>query len=259
MADAEGVTAGRGPSVWTEECRRSTQNPTRISVANVQICRHRRKVKPGSLHATAATRGKRDSSQNPRNDGGMDRIPLAPDAPGELILDRFATPIGEMYAVADEHSRLRAFAWVEGEARGIRQLRQQYGSRVNLHEGKSPTTLRQWIDDYFEGDLHALDRIECVTNGTPFQQEVWKALRTIPVGQTLSYGALALRIGKGDAVHAVGLANGANPIAVVLPCHRVIGRDGSLTGYGGGTERKRWLLAHEGVRGLLGDAPASLF
>ena len=86
-----------------------------------------------------------------------------------------------------------------------------------------------------------------VTAGTPFQRAVWAALRQIPVGTTLSYGALAERIGRKAAVRAVGAANGANPVAVVVPCHRVIGADGSLSGYGGGLERKRWLLAHEGA------------
>ena len=83
--------------------------------------------------------------------------------------------------------------------------------------------------------------------GTTFQHLVWDALTRIPVGETVSYGELADRIGKASAVRAVGLANGANPISVVVPCHRVIGSDGSLTGYGGGLPRKRWLLRHEGA------------
>ena len=184
---------------------------------------------------------------------------LDADAPHTLTVDRFATPIGEMYAVTDECGRLRAFAWVDHESRGIQQLRQQYGARMSLHEGSTPATVRKALDHYFSGDLLAIDHIECATNGTPFQQDVWNALRTIPAGQTLSYGVLAARIGKPNAVRAVGLANGSNPIALVVPCHRVIGTDGSLTGYGGGLDRKRWLLAHEGVKGVLGNAPASLF
>ena len=85
------------------------------------------------------------------------------------------------------------------------------------------------------------------TSGTAFQNQVWSALRRIPRGQTLSYGALAKKIDRPAAVRAVGLANGANPIAIVVPCHRVIGANASLTGYGGGLERKRWLLDHEGA------------
>jgi methylated-DNA-[protein]-cysteine S-methyltransferase len=189
-------------------------------------------------------------------------MPLATldaEAPASLLVDRFATPIGEMYAVTDDAGRLRAFAWADHEARGIEQLRQQYGPRVLITDGKPPAAVRREIDEYFAGDLGAIDRIDCATNGTPFQQQVWHALRTIPVGTTLSYGALAARIGNASAVRAVGLANGANPIAVVLPCHRVIGTDGSLTGYGGGLTRKRWLLAHERVKGLMGNDPAPLF
>ena len=87
--------------------------------------------------------------------------------------------------------------------------------------------------------------------GTPFQRAVWRALREIPCGETRSYGEIARRIGRPKAVRAVGLANGANPIGIVVPCHRVIGSNGTLTGYGGGIERKRWLLAHEGKVRLL--------
>lgn len=184
---------------------------------------------------------------------------LDAETPTSLAVDRFATPIGQMYAVTDDAGRLRAFAWADSEARGIEQLRQQYGPRVVIADGKTPAAVRKDIDDYFAGDLRAIARIDCATNGTPFQQQVWNALRSIPLGTTWSYGALAVRIGNAAAVRAVGLANGANPIAVVVPCHRVIGTDGSLTGYGGGLARKRWLLAHEKVRGLLGNEPTSLF
>jgi len=184
---------------------------------------------------------------------------LDADAPASLLVDRFATPIGRMYAVTDDAGRLRAFAWADSEARGIVQLRQQYGARVIIADGNAPVAMRREIDAYFAGDLGAIDRIDCATHGTPFQQQVWNALRTIPARTTLSYGALAARIGNASAVRAVGLANGANPIAVIVPCHRVIGADGSLTGYGGGLDRKRWLLAHESVKGLMGNAPTSLF
>jgi methylated-DNA-[protein]-cysteine S-methyltransferase len=192
------------------------------------------------------------------SNAALDLTSLNASAPSELVVDRFPTPIGEMFAVTDECGRLRAFAWVDHESRGIQQLRQQYGSRMSIGEGRSPAALRKAMDDYFSGNLCAIDQIECATNGTPFQQEVWNALRTIPCGQTLSYGALAVRIGKPSAVRAVGLANGSNPISVVVPCHRVIGTNGSLTGYGGGLERKRWLLAHEGVKGVLGNEPVRL-
>ena len=100
---------------------------------------------------------------------------------------------------------------------------------------------------YFEGDVHTIDEVAVELNGTPFQKDVWAALRRIPAGTTISYAELAKRIGQRTAVRAVGAANGANPVAIVVPCHRVVGSDGSLTGYGGGLDRKQWLLALEGV------------
>jgi methylated-DNA-[protein]-cysteine S-methyltransferase len=107
--------------------------------------------------------------------------------------------------------------------------------------------LRGILERYFSGDHTSIDAVPVELNGTDFQKRVWQALRRIPSGSTISYAELARRIGEPAAVRAVGAANGANPVAVVVPCHRVIGSDGSLTGYGGGLERKRWLLAHEGV------------
>ena len=100
---------------------------------------------------------------------------------------------------------------------------------------------------YFEGQIGVLDKVPVELNGTPFQKEVWQALRRIPAGTTISYAELAKRIGNAAAVRAVGTANGANPVAVIVPCHRVIGSNGTLTGYGGGLDRKQWLLAHEGI------------
>ena len=104
---------------------------------------------------------------------------------------------------------------------------------------------------YFDGDLEAIDALPVRPAGTEFQRAVWTALRAIPVGTTTTYGELAARLGNPKAVRAVGRANGTNPVAVVLPCHRVVGHDGRLTGYGGGLEAKRWLLAHEGAPGYL--------
>jgi methylated-DNA-[protein]-cysteine S-methyltransferase len=99
--------------------------------------------------------------------------------------------------------------------------------------------------EYFRGQLDALDALPVDTGGTPFQRRVWKVLRTIPAGTTLSYLEVARRVGAEAAVRAVGAANGANPVAIVIPCHRVIGANGRLVGYGGGLDRKRWLLGHE--------------
>lgn len=166
--------------------------------------------------------------------------------PERLTLDRYATPMGDLLLATDERDRVRAIDLSGDEARTTRYLQSQYGERAELHRGRAPAALTRALDDYFAGKLEALDAIACQPDGTAFQMSVWMALRTIPAGQTLSYGALAERLGNPRAVRAVGLANGANPIPIVLPCHRVIGSDGSLTGYGGGLERKRWLLAHEG-------------
>jgi methylated-DNA-[protein]-cysteine S-methyltransferase len=164
-----------------------------------------------------------------------------------LHLDRLDTPIGTALLVTDDDGALRAFDWADHEERMRRLLARHYGPDVQLQDGPAPAPLRAALDAYFAGDVSQLDHIECRTEGTPFQRRVWAALRAIPVGTTLSYGTLAQRLGVPDAVRAVGLANGANPIGVVVPCHRVIGANGSLTGYGGGLERKRWLLAHEGA------------
>lgn len=105
------------------------------------------------------------------------------------------------------------------------------------------------LERYFNGDIAALDTVPVELNGTPFQKSVWQALRRIAGGTTISYAELAKRIGDPAAVRAVGTANGANPVAVIVPCHRVIGSNGRLTGYGGGLDRKQWLLEHEGVVG----------
>ena len=170
-------------------------------------------------------------------------------SPLAFKLERVPTPTGVMLVVTDAGGRLRALDWDDHEDRMLRLLRRHYGKGgVVLSEDDAPSAARRALEAYFAGDLAALDSLETETAGTAFQRAVWAALRRIPVGRTLSYGALAAEIGKPRAVRAVGLANGSNPIGVVVPCHRVIGADGSLTGYGGGLPRKRWLLEHEGVR-----------
>jgi methylated-DNA-[protein]-cysteine S-methyltransferase len=165
-----------------------------------------------------------------------------------FVLDRHSTPIGTMLVVTDAEGRLRALDWDDHEARMLRLLAIHYGKEgFVLDEGRAPAAVRSALDAYFQGDLSAIEGLPVATAGTPFQREVWAALRAIPAGETLSYGALARKIARPAAVRAVGHANGANPIGVVVPCHRVIGADSSLTGYAGGVERKRWLLTHEGV------------
>jgi len=167
------------------------------------------------------------------------------DAPPEaLSLDRLATPVGEALIVSDEAGRVRAFNWSESEPQVRAWLARHY-PRAPVAERPGPA--RAAFAAYFAGQADALTGLEWIAAGTAFQLSVWRALCTIPSGQTLSYAGLAERIGRPTAVRAVGLANGANPISVLVPCHRVIGADGSLTGYGGGLPRKRWLLAHEGA------------
>ena len=166
--------------------------------------------------------------------------------PDLLLIDRLDTPIGRALLVSDEDDRLRVLDWEDHEDRMLVHLRRRYGE-TRLEERRAADEIRLPLERYFAGELGALAEIPCRGEGTTFQHLVWDALTRIPVGETVSYGELADRIGKASAVRAVGLANGANPIGVVVPCHRVIGADGSLTGYGGGLPRKRWLLRHEGA------------
>jgi methylated-DNA-[protein]-cysteine S-methyltransferase len=166
--------------------------------------------------------------------------------PQAFSFDRLKTPIGMALIVTDADGLLRALDWEDYEARMKQLLRLHYGA-VALAGGRAPHETRTALSDYFEGDLDRLGAISWRVAGTPFQRKVWSGLTAIPVGTTMSYGAFAARLDCPKAVRAVGHANGSNPISVVLPCHRLIGADGSLVKYGGGLERKRWLLAHEGV------------
>ncbi len=161
-----------------------------------------------------------------------------------FLIDRMKTPLGTAVLIADERGSLCLYQW-EDEAEAWRwRFRRDHGDSRLVAE-RDPFGHAAALERYFAGDVAALDAISVALRGTPFQTKVWTALRTIPAGTTLAYGALARRIGAAAAVRAVGLANGRNRIGVVVPCHRVIGSDGSLTGYGGGLPRKRWLLEHE--------------
>lgn len=163
-----------------------------------------------------------------------------------LLLDRIDTPLGELSIVADQQGNLRFTSWADDEAHLLPSLEHHFGKdQISISSCRNPGGLADAIARYFAGDLSAIDTLPVQTAGTFFQQQVWGALREIPCGTTISYAVLAARIGRPNAVRAVGLANGSNPVGVVIPCHRVIGSDGSLTGYGGGIERKRWLLRHE--------------
>ena len=177
------------------------------------------------------------------------------------ILSTMPSPIGEMRLVTDEAGRLRALDWDDREERLHRLMRRQYpGTLISLRDGALPRPIRDALEAYFAGQFDAIDAVEVETGGTDFQKLAWAALRQIPAGKTASYAQQAARIGRPAAIRAVGLANGANPVGLIVPCHRVIGANGSLTGYGGGLHRKSWLLAHEGVRiGSSDPAQPALF
>jgi O-6-methylguanine DNA methyltransferase len=163
-------------------------------------------------------------------------------------LTRIPTPVGAMLIVTDAEGRLRALDWDTHRTRMERLLDRHYGpGEVTLTEGPGPAAVVAALKAYLAGDHAAIDTIPTATGGTEFQRRVWAALREIPVGETWSYGRLAAHIGRPAAVRAVGLANAANPVSIVAPCHRVTGANGSLTGYAGGLERKQWLLKHEGA------------
>lgn len=164
-----------------------------------------------------------------------------------LLEDRIDTPLGVLCILCDDQFNLRAVEWEEHQQRMEQLLDIHYGKqgmqRVNT---VNPGGLSDKFHAYFAGDLNVINTLPTATMGTPFQRDVWQALRTIPCGQVLFYGQLAEQLGRPTAARAVGAANGANPVSIVVPCHRVIGRDGSMTGYAGGVARKEWLLRHEG-------------
>jgi methylated-DNA-[protein]-cysteine S-methyltransferase len=161
----------------------------------------------------------------------------------KLRLSQIASPIGNVLIISDGEA-LRALDFEDYEARMHELLRLHYGAYTLAPEPHSGALGRR-MQAYFEGDLTAIEDIPTRTGGTPFQRQVWAELRLIPAGTTTTYGALAARCGRPKASRAIGLANGSNPVSVVVPCHRVIGANAKLTGYGGGLHRKEWLIAHE--------------
>jgi methylated-DNA-[protein]-cysteine S-methyltransferase len=161
----------------------------------------------------------------------------------ELQIDRMPSPIGIILLVAGAHG-LVSLDFEDYEVRLNALLAKRYGA-FRLVPAQGSPEVRAALQGYFAGNLGAVDAIAVDTGGTGFQREVWQGLRRIPAGTVTSYGELAASLGRAGASRAVGYANSLNPIAIVVPCHRVVGRDRSLTGYAGGLERKRWLLAHE--------------
>lgn len=167
-------------------------------------------------------------------------------SPSEIAVGEAPSPIGELLCGFRE-GVLCSLEFADHRSRFDVALHRRFGA-VRLRAQPVPRTLRDRLAAYFAGELAAIDGIPVALGGTPFQSAVWAALRRIPAGTTATYAALAAALGRPEAIRAVGAANGSNPVSIIVPCHRLVGADGSLTGYGGGIERKSWLLVHEGAR-----------
>ena len=171
----------------------------------------------------------------------------------DLRIASMDTPVGELLLALNGRA-LCAVHFVDGKTSIWPIVARRFGADAELTKLEVPHPAVDALRAYFDGRLDALEAIEVDPEGTPFQQRVWSELRRIPVGRTASYADIAQRIGAPKAYRAVARANATNPIGVVIPCHRVIGADGALRGYGGGVERKAWLLAHEGAVGPAAQA-----
>ena len=171
-------------------------------------------------------------------------VPNGPVIDGKLVRTSIGTPLGSMVAVADD----AALYLLEFENRvaltgELRRLERDFGL-IGLGCNTVLERLVAELEDYFAGESAAF-QIPALQHGTAFEEAVWQALKQIPSGQTRSYGEIAEVLGEPEKSREVGRANGANKISIIVPCHRVIGADGSLVGYGGGLWRKKWLLDHE--------------
>lgn len=177
----------------------------------------------------------------------------------ELWIDTLPSAIGDILLVSDGAS-LCALDFTDYKARLLRLLKKRFAA-VTLTPCANPQGFSDRLRAYLAGDLHSFDPVPVSPGGTAFQQQVWLALRQIPAGTVATYGDLAKKLGKPTAYRAVGMANALNPVAIALPCHRVVGTNGQLTGYAGGLVRKQWLLRHEGVdfaNGCIATQPEQL-
>jgi methylated-DNA-[protein]-cysteine S-methyltransferase len=177
-----------------------------------------------------------------------------------------STPLGDMLALSSDQGLCALeFTTVKGRASGEERLSRlkarlaRWFPPHDVVENETPVIARAraWLTAYFDGTASAIDDFPLDMRGAPFEMRVWTALREIPPGRTTSYGAIAQSLDAPGASRAVGAANGANPVAIIVPCHRVIGSSGALTGYGGGLDRKTWLIDHE--RRWRTEPQASLF
>lgn len=165
-----------------------------------------------------------------------------------LTLWAMDSPVDRLSIVTDEAGRLRGLCWGEESVR--RAMAREY-PQATLQAGPPAADAFQSLTAYFDGDQAALAQVpwslDGATAGDGFQARVWRELARIPPGLTISYGEMARRAGEAGAAQAAGVALNRNPIAIALPCHRVVGADGAMVGFGGGLERKTWLLRHEGA------------
>ena len=152
--------------------------------------------------------------------------------------------IGPIHMVADGEALL-AIEFGDAGHRLVPMLRTRYGVDISLEPVDDLHDIAAAIRAYLEGDLHVIDTVAVDGGGTEFQRQAWDALRAIPPGETRTYGQVAALLGRPGAARAVGMANALNPVSLIVPCHRLVGSNGALTGYGGGIARKRWLLEHE--------------
>lgn len=166
-----------------------------------------------------------------------------------LFKNKFSTPIGELIIITDKEEKLYAVDWEDYDERVLTLLKRYHNQEApyQFYEKSLPKIYQDAFSRYFEKDFSLIHKLPVFIKGTDFQRKAWNTLLTIPVGTTLSYQEQAYKMGNIKAVRAVGMANGSNPIGIVIPCHRVIGSNKSLTGYAGGLHRKLWLLQHEGV------------
>jgi methylated-DNA-[protein]-cysteine S-methyltransferase len=166
-------------------------------------------------------------------------------SPNRIFVGLVPSPIGPLAFLTDD-AALRGLDLRGNLDELIADFSRRHGD-IAVDESADPLSIQKQLDAYFGGDVRALDATAAIPDGTPFQLQVWTHLRSIRAGTTTTYGAIAHELGKPSSTRAVGAANGANPIPLVIPCHRVIGANGTLTGYGGGLHRKEWLLRHEGA------------
>ena len=163
-----------------------------------------------------------------------------------LIREQLDTPVGPVTLMTEEDGTVRMLEFSEKSDRTGNHLSRHFDG-ADIRDGRTPGPAREALKAYFRGDITAIDDLTVAAEDTPFRESVWAALRTIPPGEPWTYGDLAKAVGSPKGFRAVGSANGANPIAIIVPCHRVIASGGKLGGYGGGLERKTWLLRHEAI------------